>query len=120
MIKLLSSLFIVILILSCAYALPTPKKTTLSWIAPITNIDGTQLTDLGGYKIYWSTVSGVYIDSDSKDIGITLSTSIPITSTGTYYFVVTAYDAAGNESDFSNEVSAKLFRGINPVVLQIK
>jgi len=105
---------------NCAMALPTPKKTTLSWLAPTTNVDGSPLTDLGGYKLYWSTISGVYSDADSRDLGNILLSSIPLNLTGTYYFVVTAYDIAGNESEFSNEVKTNLFRGIKPLTIEIK
>ncbi|MDH3432879.1 MAG: putative Ig domain-containing protein, partial [Gammaproteobacteria bacterium] len=35
-------------------------SVTLSWIAPTQNEDGTALTDLAGYKIYWGTTSGSY------------------------------------------------------------
>ena len=52
------ALFSIFIFANCVLALPTPKKTTLSWIAPTTNVDGSSLTDLGGYKIYWSTVNG--------------------------------------------------------------
>src|SRR4030042_1896878 len=33
---------------------------TLSWDAPTTNADGTPLTDLAGYKVYYGTASGTY------------------------------------------------------------
>ena len=35
-------------------------QATLSWVAPSTNEDGTPLTDLAGYKIYYGTASGNY------------------------------------------------------------
>ena len=30
-------------------------SATLSWLPPTTNIDGSPLTNLAGYKIYWGT-----------------------------------------------------------------
>ena len=33
---------------------------TLSWDAPTTNADGTPLTDLAGYKVYYGTSSHTY------------------------------------------------------------
>ena len=76
---------------------------TLSWTAPTTYTDGSPLTDLAGYKIYYGPSSGNYIAS--LDIGNSTSYTINNLSTGTYYFAVTAYDASGYESTFSNEVS---------------
>lgn len=77
----------------------------LSWDPPTTNADGTLLTDLAGYKIYYGTSSGTYTEmveiTDPQKNEYTIENFTP----ATYYFAVTAYDTAGNESDFSNEVS---------------
>jgi uncharacterized protein YfaP (DUF2135 family) len=84
---------------------------TLMWDAPTSNTDGSSTTDLAGYKIYHGIVSGIY--TASIDVGnvtsfsiATLSSTVPIP--GTYYIVVTAYDTAGNESVYSNEISLSL------------
>lgn len=76
---------------------------TLTWNAPITNVDGTPLTDLSGYKVYYGTSPGNY----STSINVGNQTTYTITGLGyaTYYSAVTAYDTSGNESGFSNEVS---------------
>lgn len=80
---------------------------TLSWTAPTTNADGTTLTDLAGYKVYYGTTSGNY--SQSVDIGnLTAYQVINLTDGATYYFAVTAYDTSANESSFSNEVSKSI------------
>lgn len=89
---------------------------TLTWTAPKTNADGTVLTDLAGYKIYYGTISGNY--TEVKDVGIPscsttgdnreCSYTLEDLSPGTWYFAVTAYDTSGNESDYSNEVSKKV------------
>lgn len=75
---------------------------TLSWDPPTTNADGTPLTDLAGYKLYYGTTSGNY--TNSVDVGNINTYKISGLAEGlTYYFTVTAYDAAGNESEYSNE-----------------
>ncbi len=75
----------------------------LSWTPSATNIDGTPLTDLAGYKVYYGTTSGGY--SSSVDVGNVTSTKVGnLAKNVTYYFAVTAYDTAGNESIYSNEV----------------
>ncbi len=76
---------------------------SLAWNAPTTNTDGTSLTDLAGYKVYYGPSSGNY--TKSVDVGNITSYTLNNLSTGTYYIAVTAYDAAGTESGYSNEVS---------------
>jgi fibronectin type 3 domain-containing protein len=63
--------------------------------------------DLAGYKIYRATASGAY----GAAIATAPADATSYVATGlqpgvTYFFVVTAYDAAGNESARSDEVSA--------------
>lgn len=81
-------------------------RVTLAWDAPTTNIDGTPLTDLAGYKIYYGTSSGYY--TKSADVGNFTGAVISNLSQGTWYFTVTAYDSSGNESTRSNEVSREI------------
>ena len=76
----------------------------LSWSPPVINDDGTDLTDLAGYMIYYGTTSGSYIYY--ADIGNEISYQIKDLEEGlTYYFAVAAYDTSGNESAYSNEVA---------------
>lgn len=74
----------------------------LSWNAPTMNTDGTPLTDLAGYKVYYGTKPRTY--TNSIVIGNVTKYTINLAS-GTYYFTVTAYDSTGLESTFSNEAS---------------
>ncbi|MDQ7054154.1 MAG: Ig-like domain-containing protein [candidate division KSB1 bacterium] len=63
--------------------------------------------DLAGYKIYYGTHSGQY--DQVIDVGNVTQYRIGSLQPGkTYYFVVTAYDTARNESSPSKEVSATL------------
>ncbi|MBI5193292.1 MAG: fibronectin type III domain-containing protein [Nitrospirae bacterium] len=79
-------------------------EASLSWTPPTTNVDGTTLTDLAGYKVYYGTSSGSY--SSILDVGnVTAYTLTNLTENITYFFAVTAYDTAGNESNFSSETS---------------
>jgi hypothetical protein len=76
---------------------------TLAWSAPTTNVDGTQLTTLAGYKVYYGTTPGVYT---SIVVGNVSSYQVVgLTNGQTYYFTVTAYDTQGIESDFAPVVS---------------
>jgi hypothetical protein len=83
----------------------TPNgSATLAWDAPATNTDGTALTDLAGYKIYYGTVSGKY--SHVIDVGNLTTYRVENLTVGTtYFFVVTDYNTSGAESGLSNEVA---------------
>ena len=57
-----------------------------------------------GYIIFWGTTSGNY--TNSHDVGKATQYTIPDLQEGaTYYFAAKAYDADGNESDYSEEIS---------------
>jgi hypothetical protein len=103
-----SLLGIFALLVFVAFVLPTrdahAAQATLSWVAPTTNVDGTPLTDLAGYKIHYGTASGNY--SSAINVGNTTTSAVSNLNDGaTYYFAVTAYDTSGMESAYSNEVS---------------
>ncbi len=79
-------------------------SVTLSWNPPTVNQNGTSLTDLAGYKLYYGGTPGNY--TSVIDIGNITTYQISYLSDGrTYYFSVSAYDTSGNESGLSNEVS---------------
>ena len=82
------------------------SNVTLQWDAPTTNVDGTPLTDLAGYKVYYGNESGNY--TNNIDVNNITTYEITNLADGTYYFAVTAYDTSGNESDYSNEVNKTL------------
>jgi len=60
--------------------------------------------DVAGYKVYYGTASHQYLWT--LDVGNVTTVEVPNLATGMrYYFAVTAYDSAGNESLFSPEAS---------------
>ncbi len=76
---------------------------SLDWVAPTENVDGTPLTDLTAYRIYYGAGSRSYDDVlDLPDPAAT-SYTVDLVS-GTYYVAMTAIDGDGNESAYSNEV----------------
>lgn len=66
-----------------------------------------------GYKLYYGTESQNY--TRVVDVGNGLSTSLELEVGQTYYIAATAYDA-GNESDFSNEVTLTVLATNHPDV----
>lgn len=102
---------------STVFANPS-ADITLAW-------DANTETDLVGYKLYQSNVSVSTLDTNNDGI-ITLNELLAGTGTvvknipagteistiqahnGTWFWVLTAYDAEDNESNPSNEVMAKI------------
>lgn len=82
---------------------PSSSSATLTWNA---NKEG----DLAGYKVYRATASGAYGAPIATLLGnVTTYQAAGLQFGKTYFFVVTAYDIAGNESAYSNEVSKSIF-----------
>ena len=80
-------------------------SATVFWSAPSTNADGSMLTDLAGFRVHYGRVSRSY--SNVVEIGDSSQSAVLIDELepGTYFFAVTAFDRAGNESVLSVEVS---------------
>jgi hypothetical protein len=77
-------------------------SASLTWIPPTQNSDGSALTNLAGYKIYYGTAPGSLSQSIKiASVGLT-SYTISNLSTATWYFGMTAYTASGAESSISN------------------
>ncbi|MGE0623707.1 MAG: hypothetical protein AB7I04_04555 [Pseudomonadales bacterium] len=76
---------------------------TLNWVAPTENVDGTPLTDLAGYRVYYGTASRSYTNMRDVTGRTATSTSFTLPS-GDYHVAMTALDGEGNESAYSNEV----------------
>jgi hypothetical protein len=84
----------------------TPSGTAnLTWTAPTENTDGTPLTDLAGYTIYYGTSSSALTQTvPVADPGAT-SYLINTLPTGTYYFAIAAYTTTGLPGSQSSVVS---------------
>lgn len=78
-------------------------SVTLSWTAPVDNQDGSPLTDLGSYTIYYGSESGSYTDSVDVNNAGTTTFVVDNLVPDTYYFAITASNNAGAESGYSNE-----------------
>lgn len=77
-------------------------SATLSWTLPTSNVDGSTVTDLAGYRIYY----GPSTTSLTQTIDISDPTLLAYTinnlASGTWYFGVTAYTSSGSQSALSN------------------
>ena len=83
-------------------AVAVNDAVTLNWRAPTENTDGTPLTDLGSYRIYFGRASRDYQDSVTVP-GSASSHTLTLPS-GDHFLAMTAIDADGNESAYSNEI----------------
>jgi len=86
---------------------PAPSPSTAATASVTFQWDSVADSDLAGYRVYQSTSSG--------SLGSLVKNNIPPSTTTyqatnlasgiTYYFIVTAIDASGNESSASNQIS---------------
>jgi hypothetical protein len=86
----------------------TTGSATVGWTAPTTRTDGTPLTTLAGFKIYYGTASGTYTTTIVVANPTISSYVVSNLAAGTYYFVATAYDASGLESAYTTEGSTTI------------
>jgi hypothetical protein len=101
---------------SCVGGGDASGQARLSWERPRTSADGSPLFDLAGFTIYYGPVprqkAWFGVEFEPYPFQAQIGNSASYTLTGLparrLYFAVTAYDRAGNESDFSPEAS-KLF-----------
>ncbi|MGQ0430459.1 MAG: putative Ig domain-containing protein [Gammaproteobacteria bacterium] len=80
-------------------------SATLSWTAPTTRTDGSPLTNLAGYRLRYGNSQGNYPNTiNVTNPGLT-SYVVNNLASGTWYFVLAAYDSGGLESSNTNPVS---------------
>lgn len=86
-------------------AVSSGPGATISWTAPTQNTDGSALTDLAGFRIFYGKSASQLTQSiEVKGVGMS-SYFIDGLSPATYYFTVRAYTSGGTESVNSNVVS---------------
>jgi hypothetical protein len=91
---------------SFALAVNMPVGTAeLTWTKPTRNDDGSNLTDLAGYKVRYGTSSTALSQLFSVASGDVLTTSFQGLAAGTWYFTVASYTFGGAESAQSGVVS---------------
>lgn len=94
-------LVVALLIFAATGASAAVVRITFAW-------DANSETDLAGYRLYSSYQQGQYTKGNYiQQVGLatTCQEEIEIDIGEVFYFVLTAFDTEGNESEFSNEVS---------------
>lgn len=75
---------------------------TVAWTPPTTRSDGSALTNLAGYRIYYGIGPNSYDNViDVNTVGVT-NFVVENLSQGTWYFAVSALDSSGAESGLSS------------------
>jgi len=103
--RLLLLTIVIFFFISFTFA-QSPPYVKLAW-------DSSSEADLAGYKLYIGTSTRRYSATFDLKLADLPDQSNPqwevsypgFKNGGTFYFAVTAYDLAGNESGYSNEVS---------------
>jgi hypothetical protein len=83
-------------------AAATSGSAALYWIAPTENTNGSPITNLAGYHIYYGTSAKALTTTITVDGGSTTNYTVTGLSAGTYYFSVVAYNTEGVDSENSN------------------
>jgi hypothetical protein len=81
------------------------KSVDVTWSAPTANTNGSALTDLAGYTIYYGTSPSALTQSVKVSNAGATDYVVQGLSGGTWYFAVTAYTSAGLQSSYSTVVS---------------
>jgi hypothetical protein len=95
---------------STSSAAPTvaPQSVTLAWTPPTQNTDGSALTNLSGYTIYYGTSASALTQKISvNSVGLTDFVVENLTA-GTWYFQIVAINAAGTQSGPSSVASVTI------------
>jgi hypothetical protein len=86
---------------------PTPGTATLTWVAPTQNTDGSALTDLSGYVIYYgSSADNLNNNISVSSAAATSHTVNGLTKGATYYFAISSVNSSGVVSTLSGVASA--------------
>ena len=83
-------------------------RATLSWDAPLQRTDGSPLTNLAGFKLYYGSSAGNLQNVIQVPDAGARSYVVENLTIGTWYFAASAYDQGGVESARSNVVSKSI------------
>lgn len=119
LIALLAAILLIGFVTTPSAAQAAPR---VCWKNPTQNVDGTDLTDLEKVRVYWGAASRSYDDS------LDVPTDIPgdqvcadlSLQNGDYYVTATAFDSAGNESGYSNEILKSVLAPEPPIAIELQ
>jgi hypothetical protein len=83
-------------------------SATLSWNPPTQNTDGSPLTNLSGYRVYWGTSQSNLTNSVTVNNPGLASYVVDQLTPATWHFALTAVNSSGVESSMSNVASKQV------------
>ncbi len=83
---------------SASVAVTVTGTASLSWVAPTKNTNGTPVTPLAGYRIYYGTSANALTQSINVSGAATLTQEVTGLTSGTWYFAIAAVAADGTVS----------------------
>jgi hypothetical protein len=86
----------------------TVRSADLSWTPPVANTDGSTLTNLGGYNVYYGTSPDALTQVIKVDNAGLTRYVIDDLPSGTWYFAMTSVASDGVESPRSPVISTKI------------
>jgi hypothetical protein len=86
----------------------TTGSAKLTWTAPTTNTNGSGLTNLAGYHIYYGNSPSAMTNVITVANPATTSYTVSNLASGNWYFAVNAYTTSGLESALSNTGSKSI------------
>ena len=86
----------------------TTGTAQLSWTAPTLNSDGSSLSDLAGFRVYYGASASAMNSSVDVPGASARTYTVANLAYGTWYFSMTAYSTNGVESTLSNPVSLSI------------
>lgn len=91
------------LTLSCTT--PGNAATTVTWIPPTQNTDGSALTNLAGYRVVYGRTAAAL--DQVRQVAVPAATNVALgnLASGQWFFGVIAYNANGVDADLSNMVT---------------
>lgn len=87
----------------------------LSWSAPTQNTDGSSLTDLAGFRVFYGVDADELIQVVDIDNPGVVAYTVENLTPGTWFFGVKAVNESGVESALSNIVSKMIVESVEPI-----
>jgi hypothetical protein len=91
-----------------AYIAASQPHITIDWVPPVENIDNSQLSNLAGYKVYYSQSAGNYGTPITVADPLATYALIRLPNSGTWFVQVSAYNSLAEESSLGSLITVSV------------